>query len=110
MRRLIRNVLTKNHADLVGLPEVSLPSLAAEMYSVGLISTGVQKTPTFDGIIKEFLAKMNFKRHHTQLQEDLKKFLKCFNEVGGSFADAASVLRDEWTDIIREKLNIEFNL
>ena len=80
------------------------------MYSVGLISTGVQKEPTFDGIIDEFLAKMNFKRSHTQLQEDFKKFLKCFNEVGGAFVDAARLLQDEWTDIISKELNIELNL
>ena len=98
------------HAALVGLPKYSLPSLAAEMYSVGLISIGVKETPVFDSIIGEFVAKMNFKRTHTELEEDLRKFLKSFNKVGGSFADAASVLQDEWTDIIKKELNIELNL
>ena len=110
MRRLIRKILTNNDAALVSLPKASLPSLAAEMYSVGLISIGVKKKPKFDAIIGEFVAKMSFKRTHTELEEDLRKFLKSFNKVGGSFADAASVLRDEWTDIIRKELNIKFNL
>ena len=110
MRKLVRRVLNENHALLVDLPVASLPSLAAKMLTAGLISTGVHKAPTFDGIIYEFTAKMNFKRNHTRLREDLKKFLSCFNEVGGSFADAAEVLRDDWTDIIRKELNIELNL
>ena len=110
MRKLVRKVLNENHALLIDLPELSLPILATKMLSASLISTGVHKAPTFDGIIYEFIAKMNFKRNHTQLQEDLKKLLSCFNEVGGSFADAARVLQDEWTDIISKELNIELNL
>ena len=104
MRRLIRHVLTIKHAALVGLPKSSLPSLAAQMYSVGLISNGVKETPTFDGIIGEFIAGMNFQSSHTDLQEYLGKFLSCFNKVGGSFAAASKVLQDEWADIIRKEL------
>ena len=110
MRRLIRHVLTIKHAALVGLPEASLPSLVAEMYSVGLVSIGVQKKPTFDGIIGEFLAGMDFQSSHTDLQEYLGKFLSCFNKVGGSFAAASRVLQNEWTDIIRKELNVDLNL
>ena len=110
MRRLIRHVLTMKHAALVGLPKSSLPCLAAEMYCVGLVSIGVKETPTFDAIIGEFLAGMDFQSSHTDLQKDLVKFLSCFNKVGGSFATASKVLRNEWTDIMRKELNIELNL
>ena len=110
MRRLIRKVLTNKHAALVSLPKASLPSLAAEMYSVGLISIGIKEKPTFDVIIGEFIAGVGFQSGHTDLEEDLKKFLSCFNKVGGSFAAASRVLRNEWTDIIRKELNVELHL
>lgn len=105
MKTLIRKVLTKHYAALIGLPEVSLRDLAAEMFSVGLISRGVQKKPKLEVIIGEFQTGMNFITNHTQLQERLAKFLICFEKIGGSFAQAASVLQSEWTEIIRKELN-----
>ena len=110
MRKLVRRVLNENHALLVDLPIASLPSLAAKMLSAGLISTGVHKAPTFDGIIYEFVARINFRKDYTKLQEDLRKFLVCFNEVGGAYAAASDLLQDEWTDTIKRELNLELNL
>ena len=105
MRKIIKKVLTKNYADLTSLPKMSLPKLAAEMFAVGLISSGVQRTATFDDIMEEFQAGMNFKRSPTELQEYFCKFLTGLNKVGGSFAAASSVLQDEWTEAIRTKLS-----
>ena len=105
MKRMIKKVLTENYADLTSLPKMSLPKLAAEMLAVGLISSGVQRTATFDDIMEEFQAGMNFKRSPTELQEYLSKFLASLNKVGGSFAAASSVLQDEWTKTIRRELD-----
>ena len=110
MRKLVRRVLNENHALLIDLPVASLTNLAAKMLSAGLISTGVHQTPTFDGIIYEFVARINFRKDHTKLQEDLGKFLVCFNEVGGAYAAASDLLQDEWTDTIKRELNLELNL
>lgn len=110
MRKLVRKVLNKNHALLVDLPVASLPDLASKMLSAGLISTGVHKAPTFDDIIYEFIARINFRKDHTKLQEDLGKFLACFNEVGGTYAVASDLLQDEWTNTIKQELNLEINL
>ena len=104
MKRMIKKVLTENYADLTSLPKMSLPKLAAEMLAVGLISSGVQRTATFDDIMEEFQAGMNFKRSPTELQEYFSKFLTSLNKVGGSFAAASSVLQDEWTKAIRREL------
>ena len=84
---------------------MSLPKLAAEMFAVGLISSGVQRTAAFDDIMEEFQAGMNFKRSPAELQEYFVKFLTSLNKVGGSFAAASSVLQDEWTEAIRTKLS-----
>ena len=109
MKRMIKKVLTENYADLTSLPKMSLPKLAAEMLAVGLISSGVQRTATFDDIMEEFQAGMNFKRSPTELQEYFSKFLTSLNKVGGSFAAASSVLQDEWTKAIRRELGFELD-
>ena len=109
LRRLMRKVLTENCAALEDLPKASLPKLAAEMFAVGLISSGVRKKPKFDDISNEFLAGMSFKRSHIDIQEYAKNFLRCLNKVGGSFAAAAKVLQDDWTLTISKELKVEIN-
>ena len=65
MRKVIKQVLTKYRADLADLLETSLAKLAEEMLAARLISDVTQKTPTFDNIIREFMAGMSFKMTHT---------------------------------------------
>lgn len=60
IRIKVIDVLKDNHANLVSLPEASLPSLAAEMFAVDLVSVGVNKKPTFDGIINDFVTGLKF--------------------------------------------------
>ena len=110
MRILIMRVLNKHYTALTNLPKIFFEDVAAELYSVGLVSTGIQRTPTFDNIIKEFEAGMSFKRSLTELQEYLIKFLTSLKKVGGSFATLASVLQDEWTKTIRRELKFELDL
>lgn len=110
MRILIMRVLNKHYTALTNLPKIFFEDVAAELYSVGLVSTGIQRTPTFDNIIKEFEAGMSFKRSLTELQEYLIKFLTSLKKVGGSFAALASVLQDEWTKTIRRELKFELDL
>ena len=109
LRKLMRKVLRENYAALEDLPKTSLPKLAAEMFAVDLISSGVRKKPTFDDISNEFLAGMSFKRSHTDIQEYAKQFLRCLNKVGGSFAAASKVLQDDWTLTINKELKVEIN-
>ena len=110
MKQLIRKVLTNRLADLSNLPKVSLGKLATELYSANLISIEVQKEPTFDAIIGEFMAGLAFKRSPTELEEHLKKFLTCLKIIRGSFGDASSVLQDEWTEIFQKELSLQVNL
>ena len=109
MRKIIKKVLTENYANLTSLPKMSLPKLPAEMFAVGLImiSSGVQRTATFDDIMEEFQARMNFKRSPAELQEYFVKFLTSLNKVGGSFAAASSLLQDEWTEAIRHNFTLD---
>ena len=65
MREVIKQVLTKYLADLANLLGTSLAKLAEEMLAARLISDVTQKTPTFDNIIREFMAGMSFKMTHT---------------------------------------------
>ena len=109
MKKLMKKVLTKNHAALTDLPKTSLAKLAEEMFSAGLINREVQRAPTLDDIIGEFEAGMSFITAHTELQEYVVKFLEILNNMGGSFARAANVLRSEWTEIIKKELKVEIN-
>ena len=86
MRKVIKQVLTKYHVDLANLLEGSLAKLAEEMLAARLISNAAQKTPTFDNIIREFMAGMSFKINHIELQEYVIKFLEILNKIGGNFA------------------------
>ena len=109
MKKLMKKVLTKNHAALTDLPKTSLVKLAEEMFSAGLINREVQRAPTLNDIIGEFQAGMSFKKDHTQLQEYAKMFLSVLNDMGGSFACASDVLRNEWTEIIKRELKVDIN-
>ena len=109
MKKLMKKVLTKNYAALTDLPKTSLVKLAEEMFSAGLINREVQRAPTFDDIIGEFEAGMSFKKDHTQLQEYAKMFLSILNDMGGSFACASDVLRNEWTEIVKRELKVDIN-
>ena len=109
LRKLIWKVLRKYHAALADLLKSSLVKLANEMFAAELISSGAQETPTFDNIIGEFKAGMNFMMTHTELQEYVVKFLEILKNMGGSFARASNVLQKELTKLIKEELKVEMN-
>ena len=67
-------------------------------------------TNCHDTIIGEFMAGLAFKRSPTEFEEHLKKFLTCLKIIRGSFADASSVLQDEWTEIFQKELSLQVNL
>ena len=110
IRILIKRVLDEYHATLINLPKESLKDLADEMFFADIISTGVQKAPTFDNIIEEFKTGMTFKRTLTELQEYLVTFLTSLKNVRGSFAGASDCFRKEWTQTIKKELKIELDL
>ena len=68
------------------------------MYAAKLINKEVQRSPSFDGIIREFTAGMGFMTMRSELEDHCIKFLRVFTEVGGSFVIAAKALLKDWTE------------
>ena len=75
---VLTQVFYKLLRDLI-LSTSCLETLASEMYTAGLINREVQRSPSFDGIIGEFKAAMEFMRRGSELEEHCVKFLSVFN-------------------------------
>ena len=87
-----------------------LETLASEMYTAGLINREVQRSPSFDGIIGEFKAAVEFMRRGPELEEHCVKCLSVFNELGGSFAVASRALQEDWINIGKTKCGLKLKL
>ena len=110
LRHLIDEVLTTHYADLRDLSTTCLEAFATEMFAAHLINKEVQKSPSFDGIIGEFKAALNFMRRRSQIETHCAKFLLVFTKLGGSFIIAGSVLQEDWIEIGRTKYGLELQL
>ena len=80
------------------------------MYTAGLISRELQKSPSFDGIIDEFISAMEFMRTCSELQEHCVKFLSAIAKLEGSFIRAANVLKEDWIEVARTECGLELKL
>ena len=106
---MINDVLVSHYADLTSL-KTSLSDLASRLYAVHLISDEVRETRSMDTFITEFKASLIFKRKLPQVQEHCQKFLSSFIAVRGSYADAAIALGEDWIEVIRNELGLDFNI
>ena len=108
LKEAISRVLVSYHAGLTCLPKKSLPSLANQLYTKGLISNEVKDNPSVDEFIDEFKASLNFMKEVSQVKDHCKKFLKAFIAVGGSYATAANALHKDWIETVNNELNVSF--
>ena len=109
LKQIIDRLVVSFHADLTDLPKSSLPSLANQLYTSGLISNDVKDKPSIDEFISEFKAGFRLLRKVSQVKDHCKKFLKAFMAVGGSYAIAANVLHEDWIETINNELDDSFN-
>ena len=86
-----------------------VPSVSTEMYSLGLISEAVKDAPTYDSMIREFVAGMNSKRTVSKLEKHCQLFLGSLSSQGGPVNDEAKVLAEDWKEEVT-KLGISFNV
>ena len=106
LRHLVIDVLTKRHAQLCDSSRHCLPALASKMFSAGLISSEVQRSPSFNGIIDEFKSGMSFIMERSELEDHCIKFLRACIEIRGTIAKAARALQKDWKEVGIE-LNME---
>ena len=112
VRKIIQDILTKYYADLDDLLKASMKSIAADMYSHGLISEPTKDAANFNDMMREFKSGMNIIRDGQKLVKHCQLFLQSLVKREGPLKDAASSIAEEWTDNINKKLNlyIEFDI
>ena len=108
LKEAIGRVLVSYHADLTDLSEISLPTLANQLYAAHLISNEMKNHPSIGVFIDEFKASLKFLKEVSPVKDQCKKFLKAFIAVGGSYATAANALRKDWIETVNNELNVSF--
>ena len=107
---MIKDVLVTHNASLTSLPKKALLDLANQLYAVRLINNAVKESPSMEEYIDEFQASLGYKRKLPRIQEHCQKFLNSFVAVGGSYADAAIALHEDWVEALRTELGFDFNI
>ena len=102
IKRNIKGVLTKNQVDLKEAFDLSLSNVADELVQVGIISKSVHKSPTYDNIIRSFVAGLTFIQKQSDLKKECDTFLSALSNIGGPVAHAAGMLRREWDQVMHE--------
>ena len=108
--RTLKGVLKTRFASLSRSLKDTLPYVAAEMYSKGLISEVVKDNPTYDSMIREFEAGLQFLESVSELENHCQLFLKCLSIQGGPAAGAAKALAKDWNEEVNKNCGIFFNI
>ena len=95
MKKCILDALTNHFADLRESSQVSLPELAAFLYSKKVISRGTNKNPPFEKIIDSFSVGLNFRETRDDVMQFPEVLYSSFDYVGGPLPLAASKIRKE---------------
>ena len=111
VKKIIQDILTKYHAALDGSLKAPIKSIAADMYSHGLISESTRDAANFNDIVTEFKLGLAFIHDGQKLLKHCRLFLKSLAKQGGPYELAADSIAKEWTTNINKNLNInvEFN-
>lgn len=108
--KILKGVLHKNFAKLKSTIRDCLPQVAAEMFSKGLLTESVRDMPTYNAIIREFEAGMEYKKTKSQTEKHCQLFLDSLIRQGGPAKGFAQILAEEWIDEISKQLNITLTL
>ena len=93
--RVIGNVLAQHHSSLHESSRNSLQLLANEMYVASLISYAVQQSPSFNIIIAEYKATLNFMSRVSETEQHCAMFLSILTKIGGCCAIASQALQHD---------------
>ena len=90
--------------------EISIETVTAELFGVGLISTGARRRKSYDAIISEFYAGLDLKREISNVVNHCKKFLAVFYKLGGPYKDAGDLLKQSIVKHVHDELNVNLLL
>ena len=109
--RTLKKVLKTKYASLSRSLKDTLPYVAAEMYSKGLISEAVKDNLTYESMIREFdAAGLQFLESVSELENHCQLLLKCLFIQGSPEAGAAKALAKDWNDEVNKNCGIFFNI
>ena len=102
VRVSIEKSLRSHFADLSSATEHCISDVSAKLYSKGIISEAVNKSPTFLKIFSEFKARLSSVSDISQLVERYKCFLECLSCDAGPLHDVFDRLSADWSDIKKQ--------
>ena len=106
VRKIIQDVLTEQYSTLDHLLKTAMKSIAADMYSRGLISETTRDAANFNDIVTEFKLGLAFIHDVQKLLKHCQLFLQSLAKQGGPYKLAADSIAKEWTTNINKNLNI----
>ena len=102
VRASIEKSLRSRLADLSSATEHCISDVSTKLYSKGLISEAVNKSPTFLKIFSEFKAGLSSMSDISQLVERYECFLECLSCDVGPLHDVSDKLSADWNDIKKQ--------
>ena len=108
LKQVIKNVVTENYAKLTDFPKDNLPTLAAKLFELKIISRPVKNDPSYNSIIGEFEGGLMFISSFIEIKEHCRNFLSGLKFVGGGLANAADTLKQSWNAAIQRKWGVGF--
>ena len=108
LRRIITEVIRTNYADLSKTLKSNISAIAKEMYARGLLSESVKDCPTYDSLMREFEAGLNFKKTVKAIEEHCQSFIASVSSQKGQAEKHAEAIADEWKDEVMKELKFTF--
>ena len=102
VRVSLEESLRRRFAVLSSATEHCISDVSTKLYSKGLISEAVNKSPTILKISSEFKAGLNSVSDISQLVERYECFLECLSCEGGPLHDVYNRLSADWNDIKKQ--------
>ena len=101
-RASIVESLQSHFAVLSSATEHCISDVSAKLYSKGIISEAVNKSPTILKIFSEFKAGLSSVSDISQLVKRYECFLECLSCDAGPLHDVFDKLSVDWTDIKKQ--------
>ena len=103
-------MIRTNYATLNKSLKDNISQISREMYARGLLSESVKEYPSYDSLIREFEAGLNFKKSVKAIQEHWKKFVESIIIQKGPAESHAREIAEEWREEVLKTLHFEFNV
>ena len=105
----LKLVLDRNFVKLQNATKNAIKSIAAQLFSKGIITNDVREKAEYEKIIDDFKSNLEQTESREEVQEICGKFLSGIASQGGPTRTAANRLSEEWKKQVKEKHKIELH-